>query len=80
MMLLHWVTNDNACILTLIEKNIRHVLYGTVQSSTECFAHQLVAPIYDFNKNNQDISGTIYFVTLSLWLIGLYRLSTRKKI
>jgi hypothetical protein len=73
-MVLHWYMNDNNCALTLMEKHIRYNLYGYIPEPDECFMHRLIAPVYDFKKNNDDMSTFIYIVTFSLWFYTLYRL------
>ena len=73
-MMLHWYTNDNNCALTLIEKKIRFKIYGEVPNPDDCFMHNLIAPVYDFKKNNHDLSTLIYIVTISLWMLSVYKL------
>jgi len=73
-MMAHWLANDNNCVLTVMEKQIRYNLYGTIPDPEECFTYNLIAPVYDFKKNNDDMSGFIYTITISLWLFTLYRL------
>jgi hypothetical protein len=75
--ILHWILNNNTCALTLIEKQIRYNLYGTVPDPDECYMHRLVAPVYDFKKNNDDIEVYIYSVTTILWLISVTKLYYR---
>ena len=75
-MMAHWYTNDNNCALTLMEKKIRSNLYGTEPDPNDCFTYNLIAPVYDFKKNNCDISPIIYFVTCALWGYTLLRLYT----
>lgn len=70
----HWYLNDNNCALTLMEKQIRRQLYGTEPDPNDCFTYNLIAPIYDFKKNNSDMSSLIYIITTGLWLITLGRL------
>jgi hypothetical protein len=73
-MVAHWLANDNNCVLTVMEKQIRYNLYGTIPDPEDCFTYNLIAPVYDFKKNNADMSGFIYVITISLWLFTLYRL------
>lgn len=73
-MMLHWYVNDNNCVLTLMEKQIRYNLYGTIPDPDDCFMHRLIAPIYDFRKNNDDMSSFLYIVTFGLWIYTLIRL------
>jgi len=73
-MMAHWYTNDNNCALTLIEKKIRYNLYGVEPDPNDCFTYNLIAPIYDFKKNNNDFSSVIYLITIGLWAYTLLRL------
>jgi hypothetical protein len=75
-MMAHWYTNDNNCALTLMEKKIRLQLYGEEPDPTDCFTYNLIAPVYDFKKNNNDMSLIIYIVTFGLWGYTLLRLYT----
>ena len=75
--MLHWVLNDNTCVLTLIEKNIREQLYGTKPEKDECFTCNLIEPIYDFKKNYQSMSTIIYIITFVLWSISVYKLYSK---
>ena len=77
--MIHWILNDNTCILTIIEKNIRQQVYGTQPKKEECFTCQLIEPIYDFNKNYQSMSTAIYVITIVLWLIAVYKLYSKYK-
>lgn len=72
--MLHWYTNDNNCALTLMERKIRTNLYGIEPLSDDCITYNLIAPIYDFKKNNQDMSTIIYTITIILWLISVGKL------
>lgn len=72
--MLHWYTNDNNCALTMMEKKIRKNIYGIEPDPNECFTYNLIAPIYDFKKNNADMSTIIYLVTFALWIYALVRL------
>lgn len=73
-MMLHWYTNDNNCGLTLMEKKIRLNLYGMEPDPNDCFTYNLIAPVYDFKKNNDDMSFIIYLITIALWGYTLLRL------
>jgi hypothetical protein len=72
--ILHWLINDNTCILTLIEKTIRTKIYGTVPDSDECISYKLIAPVYDFKKNNTDMSTVIYIITIGLLSVSVGKL------
>lgn len=74
---LHWLMNDNTCILTIIEKNLREQYYGVVPTKEECFTCQLIEPIYDFKNNYESMSSAIYIITIILWGISVYKLYSK---
>ena len=73
-MILHWVTNDNTCVLTITERNIKKKIYGEKYTDDECFTCKIINPIYDFKKNNISYTKVIYTVTIMLWFISCYKL------
>lgn len=77
--MIHWILNDNTCVLTLLEKNIREQLYGIAPKKDECFTCNLIEPIYDFKSNYESMSAAIYIITLVLWGISVYKLYSKWK-
>ena len=75
--ILHWLLNNNTCCLTVAEKYIREKNNGTTVKEEDCFTYQLIAPIYDFNKDHQSFSIFIYILTISLWFVSVYNLSNK---
>lgn len=75
--IIHWLFNNNTCCLTVAEKYIRNKNTGTTIKENDCFTYQLVAPIYDFNKNHQAFSTFIYILTISLWFVSIYNLTNK---
>ena len=75
----HWYTNDNNCALTMMEKKLRKNIYGIEPDPNDCFTYNLIAPVYDFKKNNNDMSSIIYIVTIALWGYTLLRLYSNYK-
>lgn len=73
-MMLHWYLNDNTCALTLMEKTLRKNIYGVEPDPNDCISYRIIAPVYDFKKNNGHMSGFIYVVTFILWGFTLTRL------
>lgn len=67
-MILHWLVNDNTCVLTTLERNITH------KKDDECITCRLINPIFDFKKNNSNNSKTIYIITIVLWCISTLKL------
>lgn len=74
--ILHWILNNDICILTTIEKHIRKQIYGYV--SNDCFTCNLINPIYNFINDNKTYSDCIYIITISLWLISIYNFFYKK--
>ena len=78
-MVLHWLINDNTCVLTLVERKIREKVYGKVDDK-DCITCRLIEPVYDFRKNYKTFTIIIYTITLMLWLIStgklIYRYNT----
>jgi hypothetical protein len=72
--LIHWITNNNQCVLTIIEENIRSKLTGKPVHNDVIFMKKLIEPVYDFPLNNKDYITIIYIVTILLWLVNTYNL------
>jgi len=70
----HWITNNNICVLTVLEKNIKKNLYKENYKEEECFTCRLIEPVYDFVDDNKTFSKIIYIVTIMLWLISTGKL------
>lgn len=75
-MMLHWYLNDNMCVLTILEQNIRKKIYGNTHKKDDCFTCKIIEPIYDFNKsdNQNEFEKIIYLITIMLWFGSLYKL------
>ncbi len=76
-MILHWVTNNDTCVLTTVEKHLKNV--KTKEDEEDCFTCRLINPIFNFNKNNKELSKYIYLITIILWLISLVKLLLKYK-
>lgn len=72
--ILHWVTNNNICALTLMEKHIRQKLYGETTTKDDCFTCKIIEPVYDFTNDKGSLTMYIYLVTIALWLVSVYKL------
>lgn len=73
----HWVLNNNLCCLTIMEAYIKEKTTGVKTSLDECFVYQIVAPIYDFNKDHEMFAGFIYGLTWSLWGVSVLTLGSK---
>ena len=79
-MMLHWLLNDNTCVLTIIERNLRKQIQGEDNyDENDCFTCKLIEPIYDFNKNYETFSKFIYIFTIILWSISVGKLYCKYK-
>lgn len=74
----HWLTNNNTCVLTVVEKGLRKQLDDKFDED-ECFTCKLIEPVYDFKKNYEQFSTFIYILTFTLWLISSYKLYSKCK-
>ncbi len=70
-LLLHWLTNSDACALTLLEKKLRGI-----KNDSESFIHNLVAPIYVIDDCTLRDITTVG--TLMLWMVTLRQLTFDK--
>ena len=77
-MVFHWIANDNTCVLTIIEKNVRKKM-DKKYDEKDCFTCRLIEPVYDFNKNNISSSTVIYIITGILWSISFGKLVYKYK-
>ena len=74
--MLHWVLNNDTCAITEAERFVRIQLNGgNPVKDTECFTHNLVGPIYNFISENPDYSKITWGITISLWLITMFKLN-----
>lgn len=73
-MMCHWYFNDNTCVLSLMELQIRKNMGEEDIEQKDCFTCQLINPVYDFRANYSEWTMSIYTITTTLWLISLYRL------
>jgi len=72
--ILHWIMNDDTCVLTIIERNIKKQLYKEDYKDDECFTCRLIEPVYNFVDDNKTFSKIIYYLTIGLWLISFGKL------
>lgn len=76
-LILHWVTNNNTCVLTTTEKYLRNK--KSKDDEDDCLTCKLINPIFDFKKNHIDSSNFIYFITISLWFVSSFKLLHKYK-
>lgn len=76
-MIMHWVANNNTCVLTTTEKYLRGGINTT--KDEDCYTCQLINPIFDVTKNYNQFSNWIYIITIGLWLFSSYKLYNKFK-
>lgn len=75
--ILHWIVNDNTCVLSIMEMKIREKLGNRDVDRNECFTCNLIDPIYNLRANYDDYSKLIYLITISLWIVSAGKLYSR---
>ena len=68
----HWYMNSNVCCLTMTEQ----ILRGK-KNTDETLTGSILNPIFNLSKHDE--STLIFYVTLSLWLITVYKLYNNPK-
>ena len=66
-LMLHWITNNDTCALTEIEKYLRGTSY-----SYDTFIGSLVGPVFMLDNIDQISRYIIYLVSTILWLISAH--------
>lgn len=67
-LMLHWVTMNGDCALTMLEKHIRGL-----EHDNESFMYKLVAPVYVID--DASMRRLVCATTVVLWSISVYRLT-----
>lgn len=68
---MHWITNQDACSLTLMESYLRGV------PCEKSFFHSLVSPVYKIRDD--DIRMCAWIVSVVLWLITVSKVLKRPR-
>lgn len=66
----HWIMNEDACSLTLMEMKLRGI-----QDCKESFFHHVVSPIY--KPRDEDIRVMAWMASIGLWLVTLSKVLKR---
>lgn len=78
-LILHWIVNDDTCVLTLIESRLRKELHGEEYNEKDCFTCNLIKPVYRFVDNYRNFSRIIYAITIVFWVISFGKLFCKFK-
>ena len=65
-MVLHWLLNEDTCVLTLVESALRGI------PKPDSFFQQLLGPVHNF-----DASPMVWVATALLWLVDVHALQSR---
>jgi len=76
-LILHWVMNDNTCVLTLVERQARKQALGDNYIEEDCITCKLIEPIYNFKNDYKTFNKLIYTVTIALWSVSIYKLASK---
>lgn len=74
----HWITNNDMCALTLMEKEIRKRL-NKDSNGDDCFTCKIIEPVYNFKNNNNGKERFIYGSTIFLWIVSISKLYMKYK-
>jgi hypothetical protein len=72
--MLHWICNDNTCVLTLVERYLRKKIYKNQAADDDCITCKLIEPVYNFRNDYKTFTVIIYIITISLWFASAGRL------
>jgi len=76
-LMMHWLMNNNMCVLTMAENKIRQNLYGYDDNTG--YIARIINPIFNFKNDNEWISTIIYVSCILLFLTSIYKLYNRYK-
>ena len=69
-LMVHWICNDDTCVLTIIERYLRKKVYKDKYKDDDCFTCKLIEPVYNFIDNYNTFSKLIYVIVVILWIIS----------
>ena len=69
LLFFHWILNNDACALTLLEQKLRGV------EKSESFVQSVVGPVY--GVSNTQAGRVVWIIALALFFYGLFRLCKR---
>lgn len=66
-LLLHWVTNNDTCVLSIIERVVRGL-----DDKKDCFICTVLEPV--FKVNHLPMSELLYVISIGLWSYVCYNI------
>ena len=76
--LLHWLTNNDICALTLMEKTIRKKINKN-STYEDCFTCRIIDPVFKFDKNPDVQNKILYSGIILLWIVSVLKLYKKYK-
>ena len=70
-LMIHWMTGNSQCALTLLEKHLRGL-----EDDTQSFIHSIVAPVYVIS--DESLKTWVFASTIVLWFISLSRINVKR--
>ena len=71
----HWICQDNTCMITVVEKYLRKQYLG--ETDEDCISCKLIEPVYDFPKIWSNYRTLIYVVTCGLLTVAISKLGLK---
>jgi hypothetical protein len=76
---MHWLTNNNTCMLTMIETQLRKT-NDMPHDENNSYMGRLINPVFDMNKSVGNGIPFLYGMTLLVWVLSLTTLYSRYSI
>lgn len=70
----HWISGDNTCAITLVERGIRRSQQGNKYDDDTCVSCKVIEPIFDFPKYFPKYYKPIILIGIFLWSISAYKM------
>lgn len=70
--ILHWLSNNDTCVLTLLEKKLRNA--NTKEKEQECFTQKIISPVFTFTNDYKKYSLLSYSILIFLWTLVFSKL------
>ncbi len=76
LVVLHWKTNRNRCVLTLLEQRLREGNLSKLlpKAQEQLFIRELLRQIFGVNWSPEVVNGIIYFILVFVWMICFCRI------
>lgn len=75
--LAHWISGDNTCAVTLVERGVRMAKDGKKYDDDSCISCKIIEPVFDFPKYYPKYYKYIVVGGLLLWFITIYKIYGR---